>query len=92
MTEDEAKTKWCPFVRFVGSTMSEHSAFSSRLEDLSPEGTRCIASACMAWRWEMVHDGSFNTTLTGPLLDVTERIPNFKPSERGFCGLAGTSP
>ena len=38
MTEAEAKTKWCPFVRIAGV---RHPA------------AQCIASACMAWRWTM---------------------------------------
>lgn len=40
MTEDEAKTKWCPFARVVDSARGTDG-----------EGARCIGSACMAWRW-----------------------------------------
>jgi hypothetical protein len=36
MTEEEAKTKWCPFMR------TPHA--------LGPTANRCIASECMAWR------------------------------------------
>lgn len=39
LTEDEAKTKWCPMVRDNGS-------------NLNGESSRCIGSACMAWRWK----------------------------------------
>ena len=40
MTEEEAKTKWCPFARNGGE------AGCNRLQS-----TECLGSACMAWRW-----------------------------------------
>ena len=45
MTEDEAKTKWCPMVRVMGNSTS-----GNRLLDntLAP-GSLCIASSCMMW-------------------------------------------
>ena len=45
MTEEEAKTKWCPMARVMGSETS-----GNRLLDntLTP-GSLCIASACMMW-------------------------------------------
>lgn len=67
MTEDEAKTKWCPFVRAV-SKRSDDAAnrwsnnkpgASATADDLTRDEdgnphTLCIASACMAWRWKKV--------------------------------------
>lgn len=41
MTEDEAKTKWCPMVRAESATR--------HLVDGSVEAN-CIGSACMMWR------------------------------------------
>lgn len=53
MTEDEAKTKWCPMVRAgidAGMAVNHH-------VDMRPKGdgvydqSRCIGSGCMMWRW-----------------------------------------
>ena len=45
MTEDEAKRKWCPMVRFAGAQV----AFNRDTQ--TPEYvTRCIGSECMMWR------------------------------------------
>ena len=73
MTEDEAKTKWCPHKRvvIVSDDLSDlcpsHNliAFDGK-PDLAKDAPhyRCIGSACMAWR--------FNISMA-----------------TGFCGLAG---
>lgn len=75
MTEDEAKTKWCPHVRVVlvtkrGGTNHPYNRYF--LEDKkdpinNPVDARCIASDCMAWRW-------FSEDYKGT---------------GGYCGLAG---
>ena len=65
MTEQEAQLRWCPY-RAGKKSLRQH-----------PEN--CIASDCMAWRWEMEHkthpDGTFDTLPT--------------PTGHGYCGLAG---
>ena len=55
MTEDEAKTKWCPHARISKGTM--------RGEIIGPSVNReagshapCLASECMAARWEPDHE------------------------------------
>ena len=76
MTEPEAKTKWCPFIRL---TKPDESALTSwnrswnRVIDGGPlEETVCIGSACMAWRWDRPQE-----------IDVPIA------SDDGHCGLAG---
>jgi len=102
MTEEEAKTRWCPFVgRMV-----------ARNEELRPgenDNPNCIGSACMAWRWlpheERISAGAgFGEGRYGiaPIpgtigADVPEKqvrtswkqtVPNTR-SREGYCGLAG---
>lgn len=76
MTEDEAKTKWCPFVRTANATVRPASEEwpgifmgTIAVNRSSPDAATpapCIASECMAWRWI---EGKRNT--------------------EGYCGLAG---
>ncbi len=68
MTEDEAKTKWCPFARTLRQDLEEapterwFGPFNRYMcegdEDDTvsalSQGCLCIASACMAWRWKTV--------------------------------------
>jgi len=100
MTEDEAKTKWCPFVRIVSSTIDGQgfTPAANRMvnsdypeQTLLPKTGNCISSECMAWRWIDQQN----------LLDVVEwvqadpqkrKLEDFKARNptNGFCGLAGT--
>lgn len=87
MTEEEAKTKWCPFARVGGPMQSEaegtsynrwHGSDGTTAAMLAENHiTLCIGSACMAFRWS---NGAYP-------------LPNDPPSisERytGYCGLAG---
>lgn len=94
LTEEQAKEKWCPFVRTVkfspsvsgGIAIMQAIALGNRLAENSdelPGVTRCIGSACMAWRWVAVENPHVH-----PMLATTEQ--RYVASEtHGFCGLAG---
>ena len=88
MTEDEAKTKWCPQSRCANQDPSLHD--------------NCIASMCMAWRWsEAKRSAAFLEAVQAHM--VASDKPNFNTSvqavyaetggkferSEGYCGLAG---
>ena len=53
MTEDEAKTKWCPFTR-VADVNGKGCAnrFDGSSEAEAPIGSLCFGAACMAWQFD----------------------------------------
>ncbi len=91
MTEDEAKTKWCPFVRAIGAVSDDAAANrwpadpdgesddSFGLDSSGQPHALCIASQCMAWRWDRVIESQ------GQLVPMPQGAPS------GHCGLAGAS-
>jgi len=60
MTEDEAKTKWCPFVRFAIPTQSGAvSGYNRTTGNMTDGWNACIGSKCMAWvTWRNAADES----------------------------------
>lgn len=60
MTEDEAKTKWCPFVRYLATFRNDAGkleaagCFNRGGADSGLENARCIASECMAWQFNEI--------------------------------------
>ena len=80
MTEDEAKTKWCPYARLVSGGGAGFNRAAPPDIDAAPMisvAVCCIASECMAWRWEP-SDG-----------DMARQYNNPNADRHGFCGLAG---
>lgn len=92
MTEEDAKTKWCPFARvittnlksagnrlFMWGTPEMPAQPAYKPAALEMHGSKCLGSACMAWRVVTVNELSevvFAGTREG------------KPGT-GYCGLAG---
>lgn len=64
LTEEEAKAKWCPEARMLPNAPG-YGAGNRFADDPHPifmAETRCIGSACMAWRW-LAEARGFSSTL-----------------------------
>lgn len=94
MTEEDAKTRWCPFSRVScsGGPIEGNHAANRRATggSISPEYL-CIASACMAWRWALVERTSDDS---GQPVETWPDLMPFHPkgtllTRHGICGLAG---
>lgn len=93
MTEEEAKTKWCPFARVKtwtaenGGGVPDNAASANRThQGRQITGSSCIASACMAWRWGNEADGETPAYRTTRVKDSPGHFDN---APLGYCGLAG---
>ena len=79
VTEEQAKTKWCPFARVPVETETLEWVVGNRANQTGPgglyKGSKCIASQCMAFRLIPIE----------PYADSSD-----PPPKRGYCGLAGT--
>lgn len=83
MTEQEAKTKWCPMYRQAVSIDGANREWAdNRMDGSNPT---CIGSACMAWRWfQPGRDPDLAREFPlAPTGDLDKR------DDVGFCGLAG---
>lgn len=90
MTEDEAKTKWCPFVKtnvipsdgFMGAALliSTGRTVLKADNDRVQVEDHCIGSGCMAWRWSFVEN---------PGASPFTEPPRKRSDTEGHCGLAG---
>lgn len=79
LTEEEAKTKWCPEAR--ASNNGEQPIAINRVNRGPDVDCLCIASACMAWRWQSALTVNNPNRTPGAGQTVTR--------ERGYCGKAG---
>lgn len=89
MTEEEAKKRWCPFVRAVYANASGMAAVNRDGKRMHP-GAACIASECMAWRWEFVETEDSKRHRAGRGISTyppPEAV--YEQTDKGCCGLAG---
>lgn len=86
MTEDEAREKWCPDARYAGqdddggANRWKQNLTADEPHALNPIPCRCIASQCMAWRWQ-------NLTRHYPWGSVN--VGGSNDPRKGYCGRAG---
>lgn len=91
LPEAEARTKWCPFARFVIDMPGF--ASGNRFED-GPSNLKahslCIASECMAWRRAPAEafDGTTGEALEPRRAYLAADI-RYRETGAGFCGLVG---
>ena len=96
MTEDEAKTKWCPMAReyhCLGDyELPPHNRVIIGESDSHIKvSSKCVASDCMMWRWTIEPSPSI------PMCTVDRDGKKIAGSEyrtieitgEGYCGLAG---
>lgn len=91
MTEDEAKSKWCPFSRTAAPVDSE---FSGTAGNRTYNGTHsvdnCIGSACMAWRLDNATGLKIEKHEQGHTPEGKFWVKNTcTEGPTGYCGLAG---
>lgn len=83
LTEEEARTKWCPHARQDDNV----GIFRNALHD--DNGFACIASECMAWRWrvEVEYPTAYHNlySVGGGVMEKPKRTQ----LKTGYCGLAG---
>lgn len=83
-TEEEARKCWCPFAR-IAVTDGQTGATHVVNRGLADPG--CIASECMAWRWQMVETEASKQRHHG-IGTYPPPSPVYEQTERGYCGLA----
>lgn len=76
VTEEEARTRWCPFAREGYASTGGYNRWGGAFGD----GLHCFASQCMAWRAE---------TRRMPDPEKSSSGWRKEPTGRGYCGLAG---
>lgn len=86
LSEEEAKTKWCPHA--VASHTDPRGGFRN---DGRPIQFSCIASACMAWRWAYsTYDTVEQRFLKpGEVYSLSDTKRYERRNHTGWCGLAG---
>lgn len=85
MTEDEARSRWCPFARTErGTRVLDAQGATHWLADCA-----CIASNCMAWRWTSPPHWRVQIVPGRTQAATKDEEGAYQTRGNGFCGLAG---
>ena len=87
-TEDEARTKWCPHAR-IGSDSTGLGCLNRDFAKGPPDAALCIASECMAWRFEPVEAWEARYEQWEDAADIGGVNRGPEPKPLGYCGLSG---
>lgn len=105
LTEEEARTKWCPEARVAIDAQGYSAAnrFGDDGKSYLGSQTFCIGSACMAWRWEgdwsdqKIHPNTLEAWAKYGWVKVDDPFEGddgtitvrYAGRRVGFCGKAG---
>ena len=80
LTEEEAKTKWCPAARVSDAGLGNR---YTMVDDLTSgmAFAHCIASRCMWWRWGVDETRDRHRKPDGTVEEYRHKA--------GYCGIAG---
>ena len=85
MTEQEAKTKWCPLgKRYIADEFNMGAAMTAINEPEGDYRQSCIASDCMMWQEQFRKV----TEADVEACDLFE-VGDMNMPDGGYCGLAG---
>lgn len=86
MTEDEAKTKWCPFAR--NAEVSEYGSQNRTTDGELDKACLCIGSQCIAWKY--VSPASMTKNMkTGEVITEGIKLEGNSYVREGYCGMVG---
>lgn len=84
LTEQEARSKWCPLARSTGFLNTNQQGFGvAGYNRDHPSGMipSCITTSCLAWRWAAQKQVRDIDLVTSDVVDLEPR--------RGYCGQFG---
>jgi hypothetical protein len=92
MTEEEAKTKWCPMVNHVNGQMQQCGNHMTGVP-VSQTFNACIGSACMMWRTDQrftVHRDVVPINVRfSDNGEIRSELATPDEPQHGHCGMGG---